>query len=175
LVGRFKGLGRAKGFRLLGRSSGLGDEDLCRAVKAKVLTVLQTLASHGYVEAEEILKAVGMRDVTHRLGEERRYYEVEIDHLERQVKAEQRARQDAEAELADLELRLSKVKSERHRTTAAIDEALRKLRVVARDVEHGAMLEESLSDTFEELEEAIEVLHAAAADADRDDARDNDS
>lgn len=186
-VAQFQGLGRAKGFRLLGRSSGLDDEDLCRAVKAKVLAILQTLASHGFVVPEDVLKAIGMGDVAgslreaqaaaeqwkkkaHHLADERRYYEVEIDRLERQAKAEQGARQEMEAQLANLNPILSGPESQRDQAHTAIHRALRKLRVVARDVEYGAMLEEALSGAYEKLEEAIDILEDAAPDEDRDDA-----
>ena len=189
LVGGFRGLGRGKGFRLVGRASGLNDEELSRAVAEKVLIILHTLAARGIVAQDEVLKALGMADVARGLGEaglaaeqwkkkaaqlgrDNNYYEQENDRMERQVKAEQDARLRAQAQLMDLRSTLSEAKSDRDQAFAAISKALPKLRAVERDVEHGAMLEEALSDTYEELERAIAILEDVSTDEDREGAWD---
>ncbi|MFA5895335.1 MAG: hypothetical protein WC985_00310 [Thermoplasmata archaeon] len=126
-----RGLGRGKGFEVVGTGSGLNDRDLCLQVKEKLLSLATVLAAHGYLASREVEAALGKAGMSQdldaaftevrkwknraaQLAKEKEHLEVELSSMERQleseqekVKRERRNREHLDVELSEARRALS--------------------------------------------------------------------
>ncbi len=157
----FRSLGWRRGFKVVGRSSGLGDAALCGRLAPKALALVAVLVKHGHLTPGDIARAIEKPlapEELQKAWDVARQWKQRADALDTAL---QKERGYAEMEDDRLEKELEESKADRDRLAESAREHLASMRSLLGELEEALMLDDTLSEVYSSLKARTDAFEEA--------------